>query len=146
MCANKRIKNQSLRHSKKRRITKNSKYNIYKNYTPHPRIFLENIFFPFYNDYESLSDIDKIKLKYLPQYEDHISCNLHNFLHRYSIDITNYKKIIQSKNISSYSKILDQKMRKKLIQWCSNLDIKNILFDLDIFYTDCMKTLLKINY
>ena len=142
MCVNKRIKNQPLRHSKKRRITKNSKYNIYKNYTPHSHIFLENMFFPFYNDYESLSDIDKIKLKYLPQYEDHISCNLHNFLHKYSIDITNYKKIIQSKNISSYSKILDQKMRKKLIQWCGNLDIKNILFDLEIFNTDCMETLL----
>ena len=144
MCVNKRIKNQPLRHSKKRRVKKNFKYNIYKKYIQCPRIFLENIFFPFYNDYESLSNIDKIKLKYLPEYEDDISYNLHNFLHKYSIDITNYKKIIQSKNISSYSKILDQKMRKKLIQWCGNLEIKNILFDLDIFNTDCMKTLIKL--
>jgi hypothetical protein len=144
MCTKKRIKNQLLRHSKKRRRIKNSKYNIYKNYTPYSCIFLENIFFPFYNDYELLSDIDKINLKYLSQYDNSISCNLRNFLHKYSIDITNYKKIIQSKNISSYSKILDQKMRKKVTQWCSNLEIKNILFDLEIFNTNCMKTLLEL--
>ena len=33
-------------------------------------------------------------------------------------------------------------MRKYLKKWCSNLDIKNILFDLEIFNTDCMETLL----
>ena len=56
-----------LRHSKKRKLNTNSKYNIYKKFNSNPKIFLGNIFFPFYNDYESLSDIDKIKLKNLPR-------------------------------------------------------------------------------
>jgi len=144
MCVNKRSRKRLLRFSKKRKRKKNSKYNIYKKYNQFPHIFSKNIFFPFYNDYESLSDIDKIKLKNLPQYEEEISYNLRKFLYKYSIDITNYKQIIQSKNISSYSKILDEKIRKKLLKWCDNLEIRNNLFDLKIFNTSCMETLQKL--
>ena len=144
MCLNKRIKNQQLRYSKKRKLMINSKYNIYKKYNPRSHIFLLNLFFPFYNDYESLSDHDKIKLKQLPEYENEISTNLNNFLNKYSIDIYNYKKIINSKQIESYTENLDKIMRKKLEQWCSNLDIREKIFDLDVFNTSSTNTLIKL--